>query len=141
MAESVKQNRIDVALVTGPLGAEPAWHPDGAGAVLCFDGVVRPLEDGKLLLALGYEAYSPMAQRQLDQLASGTAEQFNLIALRVRHSVGVVPVGGVSLRLQIAAKHRKPAIEAMDHFIDALKRDVPIWKRPVFDGGASGGAA
>lgn len=137
MADRLTLDRIDAALVAGPLVVEPAWQANGAGAVLCFDGMVRPLEDGKRLLALDYEAYSPMAERQLDRLAQGTVERFGLIALRVHHSVGVVPVGEVSLRLQVAAKHRKPAIEAMDHFIDALKRDVPIWKRPVFDGGAA----
>jgi molybdopterin synthase catalytic subunit len=42
-----------------------------------------------------------------------------------------VPVGACSLRLLVAAAHRKPALKAMDEFIDALKRDIPIWKEAV----------
>ena len=40
-------------------------------------------------------------------------------------------VGQTSFRLQVSAPHRQPALAAMAHFIDAMKRDVPIWKRPV----------
>jgi molybdopterin synthase catalytic subunit len=59
-------------------------------------------------------------------------QEFGLLAMYVEHSRGHVPVGQCAFRLSVAALHRAEGFAAMAHFIDALKRDVPIWKRPVF---------
>ena len=60
---------VEVRLTEGPLPpAEPLSVP-GAGALLTFEGVVRPLEEGRQLVALVYEAYSPMTERELTRLA------------------------------------------------------------------------
>ena len=49
--------------------------------------------------------------------------------MRVAHSVGWVPVGECSFRLEVAAPHRQEAMLAMGEFINRLKQDVPIWKQ------------
>jgi molybdopterin synthase catalytic subunit len=121
-----------VHVVDGPLAP---WVPMafvGAGAVVVFDGVVRPLEDGRTLEALDYQAYRPMADRQLERLAAAAASRHGLIACLAWHSVGRVAVGETSFRLVVASAHRREALAAMDWFIDAMKKDVPIWKRPVW---------
>lgn len=123
---------IKVHIVEGPLSAAGAWHPTGAGAVTCFEGVVRSVEDGRALTSLVYEVYEPMATRQLCHLAQELAVSHRIMAIIVEHSRGVVPVGQCSFRLRIASTHRKEALQAMDLFIDRLKRDVPIWKRPIW---------
>jgi molybdopterin synthase catalytic subunit len=123
---------ITVAIVDGPLGAGNAQLADGAGAVICFEGLVRPMEDGEPIDALTYETYDPMAQQTLRQLACQVHEQFALLAIHVMHSRGRVPVGACSFRLQVAARHRREGIAALSHFIDTMKQDVPIWKRPVY---------
>jgi molybdopterin synthase catalytic subunit len=124
---------IAVSIIDGPLAdvAQP-WWPDGAGAVVSFEGVVRPTEDDRPIQALDYEAYDPMATQQLSRLAQSVLEDHRLIAVRVDHSRGRVSVGRCSFRLRIASAHRKEAIRALDLFIDRLKQDVPIWKKPVF---------
>ena len=123
---------IKAHIVDGPLPTGGVWRPVGAGAVMCFEGVVRPVEDGRELVSLAYEVYEPMASRQLRNLAQALAASHTLTAVIVEHSRGVVPVGRCSFRLRIASTHRKEALEAMDLFIDRLKRDVPIWKQPVY---------
>lgn len=124
---------ITVSIIDGPLTEVPRpWKPDGAGAIVSFDGVVRGTEKDRPIAALDYEVYDPMATGQLTQLAESLREQHGLIAMRVEHSRGRVPVGQCSFRLQIASKHRKEAIQAMDVFIDRMKQDVPIWKKAVF---------
>lgn len=128
---------IDVAILDGPLPAAetPACRANAdqrAGAMVCFDGVVRALEDGRTLIALDYQTYEPMAQNQLRELAAEVSARHGLLNIRVWHSRGRVPVGTVSFRLAIDAPHRKEALAAMDEFIDRMKRDVPIWKSPVF---------
>lgn len=127
---------VRVRLVEGPLPPEPPPRPEGAGAVLTFDGVVRPTEDGLALRALLYEAYEPMTSRELLRLAESTLDRFALTAIDVRHSTGLVPAGAVSFTLTIASPRRKAALAAADAFIDDMKRSVPLWKTPVFDAGA-----
>ena len=121
-----------VHVVEGPLAP---WLPmafAGAGAVVVFDGVVRPLEDGRTLDAIDYEAYRPMADRQLERLAAEASARHGLVACLAWHSVGRVAVGETSFRLAVASTHRREALAAMDWFIDTMKKDVPIWKRPVW---------
>lgn len=99
-----------------------------SGAALVFDGIVRRMESGKPLKGLLYEAYEPMASRILENLAQGIVTKHGLHSLGVAHSKGLVLVGQRSLRVEIRAAHRTEALAAMSEFIDALKRDVPIWK-------------
>ena len=122
-----------VVIVDGPLGPENASREvDNAGALLCFEGVVRPLEGGRVITALDYEAYQPMAETQLRRLAEEMVRRHGLLAVRVEHSRGRVAAGECSFRLRIASRHRPEALRATEEFIDQMKRDVPIWKTPVF---------
>lgn len=103
-----------------------------AGALICFEGVVRPMENGRPLAALAYEAYEPMTHRQLTELAQRILREHALLGIFVQHSRGRVEVGQVSFRLVIAAPHRQEGFAAQVSFIDDLKRVVPIWKTPVW---------
>lgn len=130
--------KTNVTIIDGPLGqADRADRRDftaEAGAVVCFEGVVRPTEDGRAIAGLTYQTYDPMAQRQLQRLADEASERFDLLGVAARHSRGFVPAGGCSFHLCVAAAHRKAALAAMDWFIDQMKRDAPIWKSPVYAG-------
>lgn len=126
---------VEVHIEQGPLLPAPLWRVPGAGAVLQFDGVVRPRENGRQLAALVYEDYQPMARRELSKLATQVAERHGLMGLRVHHSRGRVPVGEVAFRLLVAAQHRQEALAAMAEFIDRMKRDVPMWKLPEWPSG------
>ena len=120
---------VVVRIHDGPLPAEAvSCFPEGAGAAVTFAGLVRPLEDGRTILALDYEVYEPMACRVLDELAGEMIETHGLLGIVVEHSRGRVGVGECSFRLQISAPHRQEALAAMMEFIDRMKRDVPIWK-------------
>ncbi len=109
----------------------PALPCAGAGAVVTFEGLVRPLEDGRAIRGLCYEAYEPMARDMLINIGEELVQAFGLIGLCVEHSTGLVLVGECSFRLQIAGRHRQESLAAMEQFIDRLKRDVPIWKTAV----------
>jgi molybdopterin synthase catalytic subunit len=127
-------NRVEVRIYDGPLPASPApCRNVGAGAALVFEGVVRPLEEGRTISALDYELYEPMAARILQDLAGELSSCHGLIGMTVEHSRGRVAVGQCSFRLQVTAPHRQPALIAMGQFIDRMKQDAPIWKTPVWD--------
>jgi len=97
-----------------------------------FEGVVRGEEDGRRLEALEYQVYEPMAGKQLESLAIAIVQEFGVLDVSVWHSSGLVKVGEVSFRLVIEGAHRHESLEAVGEFIERMKRDVPIWKKPVF---------
>jgi molybdopterin synthase catalytic subunit len=121
--------------------AAPIWRAgrEGAqtGALVRFDGIVRRMEpdatgEGRPLAALDYRTYDPMAERELAALARRTLGEHGLLRIAALHSRGRVDVGATSFILIVEAAHRKDALAAMTAFIEALKRDVPIWKHPVW---------
>lgn len=109
------------------------------GAVLRFQGTVRRQEPSEAhggvereLLALDYQTYDPMAERELRAMAGQIAQQHGLASLVALHSRGRVAVGEVSFILMVESPHRAEALAAVAAFIDRLKQDVPIWKKPVW---------
>jgi molybdopterin synthase catalytic subunit len=123
---------IQVAIHAGPLkDPPPPFACERAGAVVCFEGRVRAIEDGRTIRGLCYEAYEPMARDMLAIIGEETVRRYGLVGFCVEHSKGLVPVGECSFRLQVAGRHRREALAAMSQFIDRMKRDVPIWKSAV----------
>jgi molybdopterin synthase catalytic subunit len=126
---------FEVALVSGPLGLTSPGTMLGAGAIVEFLGNVRPLENGEEIDGIEYEAHREMAEHQLRKIAHEAAERFDLLAIQLHHSVGLVAVGETSLFLRVAAAHRGAAFEASRWIVDELKKRVPIWKSVKFRGG------
>ncbi len=122
---------VHVEIVKGPLKPVKVSAGRGTGAFVLFEGIVRGEENGKKIIGLDYQVYEPMASKQLDLLAREMIEKHGVIEVAVWHSAGKVRVGRVSFRLLVESGHRKEALAAMDEFIDRMKKDVPIWKKPV----------
>jgi molybdopterin synthase catalytic subunit len=124
-----------VRIVDGALGNQAPVLPPAAqfGAAIVFDGVVRADEGGRIIRALAYEVYEPMASNMLTELGREMLAKHGLVAIMVEHSRGEVPVGQLSFRLTVHALHRAEALAAVGEFIDRMKRDVPIWKTALTD--------
>jgi molybdopterin synthase catalytic subunit len=123
---------LEINIYPGPLPPPTPWRWADAGALLTFEGIVRPLEQERPLGALEYQVYEPMTTRHLQKLAREMIDKHQLLALRVEHSRGLVPAGQCSFRLQVASAHRGEGIAAVDQFILRMKNEVPIWKVPVW---------
>ncbi|MCC6644720.1 MAG: molybdenum cofactor biosynthesis protein MoaE [Polyangiaceae bacterium] len=103
-------------------------HP-GAGAVATFVGIVRDQNEGRAVTRLDYEAYAPMAVRELRRIAGGIAAELPGTRLAALHRVGELGVGDVAIVCAASAPHRAEAFVACRALIDRIKADVPIWKR------------
>jgi molybdopterin synthase catalytic subunit len=104
----------------------------GAGAVIDFWGIVRPIEDGREIDGIDYDAHREMAEHQLKRIAEQAAERFGLKFVIVHHRIGFIAVGEASLFLRVASSHRSEGFRASQWIVDELKKKVPIWKRPRF---------
>ena len=104
----------------------------GAGAVIDFWGIVRPIEDGREIDGIDYDAHREMAEHQLKRIAEQAAKQFGLKLVIIHHRIGFITVGKPSLFLRVASSHRSEGFRASQWIVDELKKKVPIWKRPRF---------
>lgn len=106
------------------------------GAVIVFEGVVRNNTRGRRTLYLDYEAYVPMAMRELETLAEQALREFKIRDLRIVHRIGRIEIGETSVAIVVASAHRAAAFEACRFAIDTLKKKVPVWKKEYFEDGA-----
>src|SRR5262245_2555217 len=104
----------------------------GAGAIVDFWGVVRPLEDGREIEGIDYEAHLEMAEHQLKRIAEQATQQFGLKRVIIHHRIGFIAIGEASLFMRVTSLHRSEGFQASQWIVDQLKKNVPIWKRPRF---------
>ncbi len=105
----------------------PSQGP-GVGAFAEFRGVVRGEEQGCPISALVYEAYQPMAEREMTRILDALVTTHPCHAVHVRHRIGRIPVGETAIYIGVASRHRAEAFAVLSGFMDRLKQDVPIWK-------------
>jgi molybdopterin synthase catalytic subunit len=101
----------------------------GQGGIAVFCGIVRDHNDGKQVIRLDYEAYSEMAQRTMLQIAARIEAATAGARVAMVHRVGSLRVGDTAVLVAASAPHRAEAFAACRAAIEALKREVPIWKK------------
>jgi molybdopterin synthase catalytic subunit len=112
-----------------------AVRTDEAGAVAVFYGVVRNHNRGRRVLYLEYDAYPPMAEKKMREIAAEVRQRWPVTGIAMRHRIGRLEIGEASVVIAVASAHRADAIAACHYAIDRLKEIVPIWKKEVFEGG------
>ena len=125
----ITSKRLDPSQITARV------HNDGNGAVVTFLGVTRDHNLDRRVKYLEYEAYQPMADNMIACLIMEMKHRWDIGLVAVAHRIGRVDVGEPSMVVAVSAEHRRPAFEAIIHFVDRLKQIVPIWKKEYFDGG------
>jgi molybdopterin synthase catalytic subunit len=107
----------------------------GLGGIVTFTGTVRDQSRGRRVLRLEYEAYVPMAERKLAEIGAEIGRAHGA-EVAIVHRVGVLAPGEAAVVIACAAPHRSPAFRACEACIETLKKDVPIWKREVYEDGS-----
>src|SRR5262249_59326735 len=103
---------------------------DGASFVL--EGVVRNHSGGRRTFFLKYEAYEPMAHKELESLVAEALKRFQIRDALIVHRLGHLEIGETSVLIIVTAAHRSAAFDACRWLIDTLKRTVPICKKYHF---------
>jgi molybdopterin synthase catalytic subunit len=105
------------------------------GACVVFEGVVRNHHDGKPVQSIVYEAYVPMAEKEIDKIVRAVQREWPDVAVAVLHRLGRLAVGDVSIAIACVSPHRAEAFAACRAMIDRIKQTVPIWKKERGPGG------
>lgn len=98
----------------------------GLGGVCTFVGEVRGESDVEALELTHYEL---LTLPGMHDLADRAFARFDLMGLMMVHRVGLMRPGEPIVCVSAAAKHRRPAIEAVDFAMDHLKSAAWFWKR------------
>jgi len=118
-----------------PVALIATVQTDAAGAVSLFAGVVRDHNLGRRVLFMEYDAYPPMAERKMAEIAAEVCARWPVTGIAMLHRTGRLEIGDASVLIAVASPHRADAIEACHYAIDRLKETVPVWKKEVFEGG------
>ena len=108
----------------------------GAGALVTFEGWVRDHHDRRPVVALEYEVFAGLAEREGARVLAEVREKFPLLAAACVHRTGRLEVGGLAVWVGVAAAHRGTAFAACRHLIDEVKARVPVWKNEHFADGS-----
>ncbi len=127
-----------VELTTEPIDISSVARrvvPPECGATVTLDGYVRKFTKGRETLHLFYEAYEPMALKEMEKLIEQAKRDFEIANVGIVHRLGKLEIGETSVVISVAAPHRRAAFAACEWLIRELKRTVPIWKKEVYADG------
>jgi molybdopterin synthase catalytic subunit len=99
------------------------------GASVLFEGVVRDHHEGKAVESITYEAYRPMAEKEIDTVVRAISARYPEVAVGMQHRLGLLKVGETSIVIVCTSPHRAEAFAACRMAIDEIKKSVPIWKK------------
>jgi molybdopterin synthase catalytic subunit len=107
-----------------------------AGGIVTFVGRVRNHARGHSIQYLEYEAYPPMALREMEKISIEAGHRWPGTRVAIAHRMGHLEIGEAAVVIAAVAPHRAEAFEACRFAIDTLKETVPIWKKEVATDGA-----
>jgi molybdopterin synthase catalytic subunit len=110
-------------------------HSNDAGGLAVFIGTVRNQTQNKSVLKLIFEAYTPMAIKEMNKIAKFIEGKWDASNVVIHHRTGECLVGEIAVIIAVSTPHRSAAFEACKYAIDTLKETVPIWKKEVFEDG------
>lgn len=129
----------DIKISSLPLDIEACINAvlhSGSGGIDVFIGTVRDCTKGKTVVALEFEAYEPMALREMTKIADEASIKWPVNHILIHHRTGRLLVGEVAVIIAVSAAHRGAAFDACRYAIDTLKETVPIWKKEQFEDGS-----
>ncbi|MGC1376555.1 MAG: molybdenum cofactor biosynthesis protein MoaE [Anaerolineales bacterium] len=113
---------------------------DSSGAAAIFTGMVRGVtsrDNPHETLYLEYEAYKPMAEAKMKQVADEIRARWPSVeGIAIVQRVGRLYPRTPTVLIACTAAHRDTGVfEAARYGIDRLKEIVPVWKKEVGPGG------
>lgn len=105
------------------------------GAACVFTGMVRgeTTREGRTTTRLEYEAYAPMAEAKMKQVADEIRARWPTVeGIAIVQRIGPLDPGTPTVLIACSAAHRDTGVfEAARYGIDRLKEIVPVWKKEI----------
>ena len=121
--ERVTRKELDI-----PWVLEETKDPLSGGTVV-FIGTIRNNSEAGSVDLINYDAYVPMAEKKMVEIEDEIKRSLPVGKVVMQHRVGELGVGQVSVVIAVSAEHRAKAFELCRYAIEAIKKEVPIWKK------------
>ena len=113
-----------------------AVRDPACGGLAFFVGTIRNHNKGEEVVRLEFDAYGPMAEREMNRICTAAAATHGLKKVALHHRRGALEIGDIAVIVAVASHHRAAAFAGCAEIIDELKQHVPIWKKEFLaDGG------
>ena len=106
------------------------------GAVACFVGTVRDINQHSAVQGMALEHYPGMTEKALHGIIQQAAQRFDLISALVIHRVGSLKPQDQIVLAACTSAHRHQAFLGCEFIMDYLKTEAPFWKKESTDSGA-----
>lgn len=106
-----------------------------AGAISTFIGIAREFTHGKRTLHLEYDAYVPMAEKQLAKIGEEIQAKDPEARVAIAHRIGRLDISEIAVAIAVSTPHRDAAFDASRYAIERIKEIVPIWKKEHWEDG------
>jgi molybdopterin synthase catalytic subunit len=120
----IQHEEFDVNAELARLRADPR-----VGAVACFVGVVRDLNDGDSVASMTLEHYPGMTEKALEGIVAQARQRWDLYEVLVVHRVGELRPTDPIVLVIVTSAHRGAAFAACEFVMDYLKTEAPFWKK------------
>ena len=74
-----------------------------------------------------------MANLKFHEIREKTFTKFDLTCMHIYHSLGKVAVGEICLFVFVSSPHRKEVFEALQHVVEEIKKEVPVFGKELFE--------
>lgn len=99
------------------------------GAIACFVGLVREINDGAEVKMLTLEHYPAMTEGAIREIVEQAKTRWDIFDATVIHRVGALRPSDPIVLVIVAAGHRRDAFEACVFIMDYLKARAPFRTR------------
>ena len=135
------QTELEQVFVQGPITPELIANvisglqsATDVGAHDIFLGQVRAdIINGREVMAIEYSAYESMAAKEFELIREEALEKFDLKALHIYHSIGVVRTGEICLFVFASSARRKIVFQALQSVVEDIKKRVPVFGKEIFE--------
>lgn len=102
------------------------------GAQAWFYGQIRAdvLAEGAVT-AIEYSAERVLAEASITDIRERALARHGCVDIWIRHSLGIVPTGGISFIVGAASEHRTAAFDALRMVVDAVKAETPVFGKEL----------
>ena len=105
------------------------------GAVACFVGTVRDLNEGSAVETMELEHYPGMTEKSLEAIAAQARERWPGSDVLIVHRIGKLKPLDQIVLVATTAMHRADSFESCAFVMDYLKTQAPFWKKEKTEAG------
>ena len=133
------RNNIDISISEMPLSIDDCYSyvlNKECGGISLFVGTTRKKSRDREVTHLEFDAYQPMAKKEMTKIAQKCIEEYGISKIAIHHRKGKVDITEIAVIIAVSSIHRDAAFKACRYAIDTLKETVPIWKKEFLKDGS-----